>query len=595
MRGLFLLLLLVTITIPPATTLARRVVVYHRGRNHRPFAEENVNGKVVKLGRHVSLVEKAGAEGEDEEEDALIFAAAGGGGKRTITTTPTPRGTNGTGVRVFVLDSGYTPAYFAAGGVTKTITNAGPSFVDGEPDVGVDPRGHGTAVLGIAAENAPGAEFTSVRVFSAAGSGSTSGLALALDWIAGECSGQPQKRCVANLSGGGFGSALLDRIATDLVVRDGVAFVAASGNNVASCEYSPGRADAVVGVAATTTEPPLPVFASSFSASGTCVDVLAPGDRISVATPEFPARAKQSGTSFAAPVVTAAVARAWEANPYLRAREIGVLVVTKLAARGIVTKVPGDGTPNRFIGVWDRGGGGGETLGTISAGPWFEQWRAEWGETGCVSGTGASAPGAVWQAALVPGGNGVDEFVPPPPFRATKTGALNTIVVMANGRWLRVKVGGRVIATVVDDARIAQRAVGIAVSGETKTPTLVVVSTFAPTRTRFVHVSVPLEGEEWTAHPPRITFANGEYAVDVLENARCGDGVTISVLPPCERRATVARCAAKSQVDPQQTCAWMGPRYACRPSRWCGFAERNACVAKRCVWTAGKGCAFARL
>jgi len=117
-----------------------------------------------------------------------------------------------------------------------------------------------------------------------------SGLVKAIEWVVQRCGGATAK-CIINVSGGGGASNVLDLIANDAVRTGNVAFVGAAGNYVSSCLFSPGRAADVVGVGATEVAPaggsvrgsvgsmdePIPVFADDFSATGPCIDVLAPG------------------------------------------------------------------------------------------------------------------------------------------------------------------------------------------------------------------------------------------------------------------------------------------------------------------------------
>ena len=135
---------------------ARRVIVYSKHRSHT-----------------VRVVEKSTAEGEFEMEDHAIYPFGGTTDLVAAVTgsrVPTSNN-NGSGVAVFVLDSGCQADHPMFQGVS---VSRGKSFVTGEPDTGVDSYGHGTHVLGDAVQISPGADFTCVRIFSSRGSGTAS-------------------------------------------------------------------------------------------------------------------------------------------------------------------------------------------------------------------------------------------------------------------------------------------------------------------------------------------------------------------------------------------------------------------------------------
>ncbi len=568
-----------------APARSKRVVVLHRGSNYEPPGPHD---RVLRRGRHASLVEKdAVTDPANEEEDRQIFLFGRAAAPTTLLEAvqgavgaPAPD-YDGAGVALYVLDSGCDASHPAFAGLRAAGRfAAGPSFVDGEPGSGTDARGHGTAVAEIAAvQLAPGVNLTCVRVFGAAGSGTSSGLALALDWVAEQCrppraGGHQRPRCVVNLSGGGAGSALLDRMADEAAALDDLAFVAAAGNEVPACAYSPGRAANAVGVGATTVA--IPPAVAGFSALGSCLDVFAPGSDVQAAG------APQSGTSFAAPVVAAAVAMVRQAHPTFTALEARSYFLDHVAVRGVVVRVPpGDGTPDSFVAFPRRGAA---TLASVDAGPFFAQWRAEWvvpdGAAACVS---AASGSGVWQLALAP----VSAVALAPGRKFRPRAAPPSVVVVSadgRGRFVSVSAGGRYVRAADDPSIRARRVVwdGAAVA---------VQAWFEGAWVTQIVAAVPAGGGA-----TMVAFANARYAdVDVVVEGGCGAGdpaalVPTPILPPCEARARPRVCAAATSASAARRCVWRGAHYKCRPRAWCGFADRNACAAARCAWRAGAGC-----
>lgn len=93
-------------------------------------------------------------------------------------------GSDGSGVRVCILDSGVDGEHPLVGGIDgafEVVTGA-----DGELEVAaaapVDPLGHGTACASLIRGIAPGASLTSVRVLTEVGHGSGAALIRGLEW-----------------------------------------------------------------------------------------------------------------------------------------------------------------------------------------------------------------------------------------------------------------------------------------------------------------------------------------------------------------------------------------------------------------------------
>src|SRR5881396_616883 len=214
---------------------------------------------------------------------------------------------NGTGVHVYILDTGIRTNHLDFGGRAVgayTVINDG----NGANDC----HGHGTHVAGIvggaAYGVAKGVTLHAVRVLDCKGYGTYSGVIAAIDWL-------NQNRvlpAVANLSlGGPASTALNDAIQSS--INAGVTYAVAAGNESQdACKTSPASAPQALTAGATT---PLDAQAS-YSNFGNCLDLFAPGTNITsdfytsdVATAIF------SGTSMASPHVAGAAALYLEANP----------------------------------------------------------------------------------------------------------------------------------------------------------------------------------------------------------------------------------------------------------------------------------------
>jgi aqualysin 1 len=208
-------------------------------------------------------------------------------------------GTGAVPVNAYIIDSGI-DYYHADLSVVRLI-----NFIDTNM---ADCNGHGTHVAGsLAARDnstgvvgvAPGATLTGLKVLDCNGSGSTSGVIKAVDWITANA----VRPAVANMSVGGPPSSTLDTAVKRSADR-GIFYAVAAGNSGANaCNYSPARAgthSGVMTVAATDSNEAEP----SWSNFGTCVDIWAPG--VSILSTYPGGYATASGTSMASPHVAGA-------------------------------------------------------------------------------------------------------------------------------------------------------------------------------------------------------------------------------------------------------------------------------------------------
>lgn len=245
-------------------------------------------------------------------------------------------GAQGDGIRVFVFDTGIRSTHADLAGRVDTADGY-TAFADGFGTE--DCNGHGTHVAGIAGGLTHGAAKTvilhPVRVLGCDGSGYLSDVIAGIDWMVAEV-GAHQKgpaakhwRAVANLSLAAPASYVLD-IAVRKAVFSGITMVAAAGNGATdACAFSPsGVAEAIV-VGATDESDHL----ATFSNGGPCVDLLAPGVGIVSSWVRNDSDAVAlSGTSAAAPHVTAVVATVLERFPSLRPEDVERLLVERATA-----------------------------------------------------------------------------------------------------------------------------------------------------------------------------------------------------------------------------------------------------------------------
>jgi hypothetical protein len=200
-------------------------------------------------------------------------------------------------------------------------------------------------VAGLAAGTTYGAakaaSIVPVRVLDCDGNGSLLGVLRGLDWVATNTNvGQA---AVVNMSLGGDINTYLDS-AINSLTSQGLAFVVAAGNSGASaCNTSPARVAGAITVAASTRTDGWPLYSNS----GSCVDVIAPGDAVMSAwIGSSTASATLSGTSMAAGVVSGIVATQMSYG-YQTPAALSTALTTN-AASGAISSVPA-GTPNLLV------------------------------------------------------------------------------------------------------------------------------------------------------------------------------------------------------------------------------------------------------
>ena len=233
--------------------------------------------------------------------------------------------TTGSGVTAFVIDSGirFTHATFGGRAVS------GPDFVDDDSDAS-DCEGHGTHVAGTIGGATYGVAkrvtLVSLRVFDCEGNGYSDSVIAALDWAVAH---KPSGGSVANYSGGGPFDPDTDA-AVARTVQAGISVVVAAGNgdrdgnSLDACTSSPGRVPSALTVAASDIDDEQ----ASFSNYGSCVDLFAPGVRVtSAGIASNTATALLTGTSMSAPHVAGAVARLLQGQPTATPAELSASIL----------------------------------------------------------------------------------------------------------------------------------------------------------------------------------------------------------------------------------------------------------------------------
>jgi hypothetical protein len=236
-------------------------------------------------------------------------------------------------VRIGVLDSGLAGGRDNADGYRPALLGddqpdlrriSGELDVPSQPigghpaDKYLDPvAGHGTFIAGIIEQLTPGCTIRVLHVFEPEGDVAVSTLARALHTLLAA----NERPTIVNFSFGGTGrSTAFERVIEHFHRRHGVVFVAAAGNEGSCVEQYPAALPYVIGVAGLGPDGP-----AEWSNYGRWVDACAPGTDIvscffagfdgdlprinGIDADDFVQWATWTGTSFAAPVVVAALAR----------------------------------------------------------------------------------------------------------------------------------------------------------------------------------------------------------------------------------------------------------------------------------------------
>ena len=254
---------------------------------------------------------------------------------------------DGSGVHIYIIDSGIRVTHTDFGGrASVAYDNVG----DGQN--GNDCYGHGTHVAGIAGSStygvAKGASLHAVRVLNCSGSGSVSGLILAVDWL----TTNHASPAVANISldAGGLSTALENSIQNS--INSGITYAIAAGNsNIDACTTSPAHTPNALTVGAST----IIDSRAGFSNYGACVDLFAPGMSVtSLSNADDVSARTMSGTSMASPAVAGAAALYLGSHPSASPATVAQ-AIKGAATTGVITS-PGVNSPNSLLYSWLDGG-----------------------------------------------------------------------------------------------------------------------------------------------------------------------------------------------------------------------------------------------
>ncbi|GAA0221740.1 hypothetical protein GCM10010492_19820 [Saccharothrix mutabilis subsp. mutabilis] len=203
---------------------------------------------------------------------------------------------NGSGVHAYIIDTGITPGHPDFGGRATFDYNA----IDTN---NTDCQGHGTHVAGTVGSNtygvAKGVRLHGVKMMNCSGSTTTSAAIAAINWVTANA----QKPAVANTSWNYPATASLETAIRNMI-SSGVFLATSAGNTGAnSCDRLPRKVETASVVASSERTD----ARSSFSSTGACVDLYAPGGSI-VSTLNTGGSGAKSGTSMATPHVAGVAA-----------------------------------------------------------------------------------------------------------------------------------------------------------------------------------------------------------------------------------------------------------------------------------------------
>jgi subtilisin family serine protease len=255
---------------------------------------------------------------------------------------------NGNRSKIFIVDTGVSNHQEFGSRITTRQDYVTPSRNAS------DGNGHGTHCAGSAAGQyrglAPAAEIGAVRVLGDTGSGTNANVVAGIDFVATTVTANANRGLSTILSASlGGGSSTTTNNAIRNANTAGVINVVAAGNdnNANACNVSPAGAPEAITVGATTNAD----ARASFSNSGSCLDVFAPGVNIhSSWYTSTTAYNTISGTSMATPLVSGAVGQyVTLLGSVVRGSTSVKQAITTYGTRNVVTGTLLAGTPNIMI------------------------------------------------------------------------------------------------------------------------------------------------------------------------------------------------------------------------------------------------------
>ena len=258
---------------------------------------------------------------------------------------------NGEGVTVFVLDTGINCKHKefdggrCSGGFSSFDDAIGPH----------DCQGHGTHCAGTVGGKLYGVakkvKLIPVRVLGCSGSGSGGSTIKGIEWVISQVkSGKVKRPAIASMSlGSGYSAA--SNAAVAALVAAGITTVVAAGNdNQDACGSSPASEPTAITVGASDPGDKK----AGFSNHGPCLDIYAPGTKITSANHnDNTGYNEKQGTSMACPAVAGVAALAAQAQPEATPKQITKMIMDASAKGALSGLMPND--PNSLLQMVDGG------------------------------------------------------------------------------------------------------------------------------------------------------------------------------------------------------------------------------------------------
>ncbi|ONI77667.1 serine protease [Kribbella sp. ALI-6-A] len=242
----------------------------------------------------------------------------------------------GTGVHAYIIDSGVDPSHPNFGGRATFDFN-------GLDSNNTDCNGHGTHVAGTIGSTSYGVaknvRLHGVKWLNCSGGGTASAAIAAVDWVTRNA----VKPAVANTSWNFQANTTLEN-SLRRMISSGVFLATSAGNTGAnSCHLLPRKIEtALVTAASTSTD-----ARASYSSTGSCVDVYAPGSAI-VSTLPGNTTGSYNGTSMATPHVAGVAALYLQTSPAATPATVKSYIENS-ATPNVVSGGTTGGTVNRLL------------------------------------------------------------------------------------------------------------------------------------------------------------------------------------------------------------------------------------------------------
>lgn len=266
---------------------------------------------------------------------------------------------DGEGVDIYILDSGILYNHTEFGNRAKYSGYDPIDVYRSETNLGLDCHGHGTHVASNAAGEKYGAAkkatIYSIRVLDCSNRGPWSTTLEGLDHAMEVIASRKRPAIVSMSLSGGFTRSVNDAVQT--LYSSGIPVVVAAGNGQRdACRDTPASAPNAITVGGSANGDGL-YFATNY---GSCVDIFAPGHLVKGANFSCTNCSQTwSGTSFAAPIVSGAIAILLQRKPLLTPGEIFSELVSLSVNNTLDFRViPSNfraSTPNRALfipGTW---------------------------------------------------------------------------------------------------------------------------------------------------------------------------------------------------------------------------------------------------